>query len=94
VIHAVERATLQFDRRAQRVTVELHVGEVLEEDVVRLVRWALELLPRQRGPVLTRECVDLLADHHAEMLQARLVDALMDRWDELDERHDLAVQDG
>jgi len=69
------------------------VGEVLEQDVIRLVRRALELLAGQRWPVLAGEGVDLLADDHAEVLQAHLVDALVDGRDELDERDDPAVED-
>jgi hypothetical protein len=69
------------------------VGEVLEQNVVRLVRLALELLAGQRRPVPTGECVDLIADHHAEVLHAHLVDPLVDRRDEFDERDDLAVED-
>jgi len=69
------------------------VGEVLEQDVIRLVRRALELLAGQRCPVPTGECVDLIADDHAEVLQAHLVDTLVDGRDELDERDDLAVED-
>src|SRR6478672_10305509 len=73
--------------------MELHVGEVLEQDVIRLVRRALELLAGQRCPALTGPCVDLIAADHAEMLQAHLVDTLMDGRDELDERDDLAIED-
>jgi hypothetical protein len=43
--------------------------------------------------VPTGEGVDLLADDHAEVLQAHLVDTLVDGRDELDERDDLAVED-
>ena len=43
--------------------------------------------------MLAGEGVDLLADDDAEVLQAHLVDALVDGWDELDERDDLAVED-
>ena len=39
------------------------------------------------------ERVELLADDHAEVLQAHLVDPLVDGRDELDERDDLAVED-
>src|SRR6476620_9725565 len=93
MVEAVERPALQLDRLAQRAAVELHVGEVLEQDVIRLVRRALELLAGQRCPVTTGPCVALIADDHAETLQAHLVDTLMDGRDELDERDDLAIED-
>ena len=69
------------------------MGEVLEQDVIRLVRRALELLAGQRFSVQARESVNLIADDYAEVLQAHLVDALVDGRDELDERDDLAVED-
>lgn len=45
---AVEHAALQLDHLAQRSLMELDVGEVLEQDVHRLVPSVLELLARQR----------------------------------------------
>ncbi len=65
--------------------MELHVGEVLEEDVVGLVVRVLELLSGQRGAVLPREGIDLIPDHDAEVFETHLVDALVDGRDELDQ---------
>jgi len=48
MVDAVERPALQLDRSAEGAAVELHVGEVLEQDVIRLGRRALELLAGQR----------------------------------------------
>ena len=94
VLEAIERPAFQLDRRAQRTLVELHVGEVLEQNVNGLVRRALELLAGQRPPVTAREGVEpLLTDDRAEMLHAHLVDPLVDGRDELDHRDDLAVED-
>ena len=39
-----------------------------------------------------RELIHLATDHDAEVLQAHPIDALVDRWDELDERNDRAVE--
>src|SRR5215213_4312284 len=54
--------------------------EVLEQDVgrVRCAVRALELLARQDRLVRFHERVEPVADHDAEMLQAHLVDTLMD----------------
>jgi hypothetical protein len=87
VDEALECGSLfEDDAVIQRATTELHVGEVLEEDVIGLDVRALELLPGQRGAVLTREVIDLVADDDPEVLEAHLVDALVDRRDELDVR--------
>jgi hypothetical protein len=86
VDEAVERgAILEDDDVVKGATVELDMHEVLEEDVVGLVVRALELLPGQRGTVLPREGFDVAADDRSEMLKAHLVDALVDRRNELDE---------
>jgi hypothetical protein len=47
----------------------------------------------QRGAVVPRERIDVLADDHSEVLEAHPVDALMDRRDELDEGDDLPAED-
>jgi hypothetical protein len=47
VVEAIEPQTLELDDVTQGAPVELHVGEVLEQDVVRLVERALELLAGQ-----------------------------------------------
>ena len=90
VMEAVEPTALQLDHGAQRAPVELHVGEVLEQNVVRLVRRALELLAGERCSVRPREPVDFFADDDPQVLETHLVDALADGRDELDERDDLA----
>src|SRR5688500_10286693 len=48
-----ERALIELDRCPQRESIELYVGEVLEQDVdgVGCTARALELLPRQDGLV-------------------------------------------
>ena len=51
MVEALEPGALQFDDLAQRALVELHVGEVLEQDVVRLVGGTLELLASEHFPV-------------------------------------------
>lgn len=84
VDEAVEPGALEDADVVQRSTVELHVGEVLEEGVVRLVVGALELLTGERGAVLAGERVDPLTDDHPEVLEAHLVDALVGGRDELD----------
>src|SRR5215207_7410838 len=78
VDEAVERVPLVDADIMQRSTVELHVGEVLEERVVGLVECTLELLSGQRGTVLPRERIDLVADDDTQVLDAYLVDPLMD----------------
>src|SRR5262249_4860299 len=66
--------------------VELHVGEVLEQDVDRLDVATLELLPSQRGPMHPRELVELLTDDDAEVLEPHPIDTLVNGRDELDAR--------
>ena len=44
VVEALEPAALLLDPGAERVAIELHVGEVLEQDVDGFYRLALELL--------------------------------------------------
>jgi hypothetical protein len=66
---AVERSALALDHRAERVPVELHVGEVLEQDVVRLDVFALELLAGEGGPVDSGELVDGIADDDPDVLE-------------------------
>jgi hypothetical protein len=82
---AVERSALALDHRAERVPVELHVGEVLEQDVVRLVAFTLELLAGEGRPMGPGELVDRIADHDPDVLEPHLVDALVDRRDQLDQ---------
>src|SRR6187399_3198095 len=72
--------------------VELHVGEVLEEDVDRVDGKTLELLPSQRGPVYSRELVELLPDDDAEVLETHPVDTLVNGRDELDAGDRSAVE--
>ena len=91
----VERAGIELDGCLQGKSIELHVGEVLEQDVdgVGCAVRALELLPRQNGLVGRDERVESVADHDAEVLQPHPVDALVHGRDELDERDGLAVED-
>src|SRR5688572_20207845 len=76
--------------------MELHVGEVLEQDVVRLVNArcrTLELLAREDGTVgLLEGLKTVLADYETDVLHTHLVDALVDGRDELDHRQLLAVE--
>src|SRR5437867_5772831 len=51
VAEAVEARSLEEDAVVQGAAVELHVGEVLEQDVVRLDVGTLELLTSERGPM-------------------------------------------
>jgi hypothetical protein len=44
VLETVKPGSLEFDYLAQAALVKLHVGEVLEQDVVRLIDGTLELL--------------------------------------------------
>ena len=60
------------------------MGEVLEQHVDRLDVATLELLPSQRGPMYSREPVDLVTDDDAEVLEAHPVDTLVNWRDELD----------
>src|SRR5207244_5385426 len=93
VAEAVEARSLEDDAVVQGAAVELHVGEVLEQDVARLDRGTLELLASQRGPMHSREVVDVLTDDDAEVLEAHPVDALVNGRDELDERDRSPVED-
>src|SRR5215472_276163 len=67
VDEAVERSALALDHCAKRVPVELHVGEVLEQDVVRLVAFTLELLAGEGRPMGPGELVDRIADHDPDV---------------------------
>src|SRR6266498_5636726 len=93
VAEALEAPFLVLDDVEEGAPVELHVGEVLEEDVDRLDVGTLELLPSQRGSMHSRELVDLLTDDDAEVLEAHPVDALVNGRDELDERDRSPVKD-
>src|SRR5256886_12139152 len=93
VVEAIEPGAVELADIAQRASIELHVGEVLEQDVIRLVVRALELLPGQGPAMHARELLDVVPDHDTEVLQAHPVDALVDRRDELDERDEGAVAD-
>ena len=53
------------------------MGEVLEEDVDRVDVGTLELLASQRGPMHSRELVELVTDDDAEVLEAHPVDTLV-----------------
>src|SRR3954468_8273478 len=91
----IEPTTIDLDRFPERKSVELHVGEVLEQDVDGV--WGavrpLELLSGQDGLVGLDERVECAADDDAEVLQAHLVDPLVDGRDELDQRDTLALED-
>src|SRR5438034_104221 len=93
VAEAVEAPSIEDDAVVQGAPVELHVSEVLEQDVDRLDVGTLELLASQRGPMHSREVVDLLAHDDAEVLEAHPVDALVNGRDELDERDRSPIED-
>ena len=93
MVETIEPGALELADIAQRDSIELHVGEVLEQDVVRLVVRALELLPGQGPSMHARELLDTAPDHDAEVLQPHPVDALVDGRDELDERDEGAIED-
>src|SRR5215204_5317822 len=93
VAEAVESPFLVLDDVEEGAPVELHVGEVLEEDVDRLDVWTLELLPSQRGSMHSRELVDLPTDDDAEVLEAHPVDTLVNGRDELDARDRSPIED-
>src|SRR6266540_4653881 len=93
VAETLEAPFLVLDDVEEGATVELHVGEVLEQDVDRLDVGTLELLPSQRGPMHSRELVELLTDDDAEVLEAHPVDTLVNRRDELDARDRSPVED-
>src|SRR4029079_1493400 len=90
-----ERTFDELDRVPKRQSIELHVREDLEQDVDRIgsASRALELLSRQDGFVGFDERVEGLPDDDAQVLEAPLVDPLMDGRDELDQRDRLAVED-
>ena len=71
------------------------MGEVLEQDVdgVGNAIRALELLSRQDGPAGFDERVERVPDHDTQVLQAHLVDALVDGRNQLDQLDGLAVDD-
>ena len=69
------------------------MGEVLEQHVDRLDVGTLELLPGQRGPMHSRELVELLTDDDAEVLEAHPVDTLVNGRDELDARDRSPIED-
>src|SRR5215207_2521427 len=85
--------SLVLDDVEEGAPVELHVGEVLEQHVDRLDVGTLELLPSQRGPMHSRELVDLLTDDDAEVLEAHPVDTLVNGRDELDARDRSPIED-
>src|SRR6185436_8542503 len=93
VDEALEAPFGVLDDVEEGATVELHVGEVLEQDVDRVDGGALELLPGQRGAMHSRELVELLTHDDAEMLEAHPVDTLVNRRDELDPRDRSPVED-
>src|SRR6266487_2827148 len=93
VDEALEAPFLVLDDVEEGAPVELHVGEVLEEDVNRLNVGALKLLPSQRGPMHLRELVEVLTDDDAEVLEAHPVDTLVNGRDELDARDRSPVED-
>src|SRR4029453_15161859 len=93
VDEAVEARSLEDDAVVQGAPVELHVGEVLEEDVDRLDGGTLELLASQCGSMHSREVVDLPTQQNPEVLEGHPVDALVNGRDELDERDRSPVED-
>src|SRR5215213_7307211 len=76
--------------------MELHVREVFEQDVVRLVDpgcRALKLLACQNRTMgLPERIKTFFADDESDVLHAHLVNALMDGRDELNHREYLAVE--
>src|SRR3990172_1993865 len=89
----LEPPFLVLDDVEEGAPVELHVGEVLEQHVDRLDLGTLKLLPSQRGPMHSRELVDLLTDDDAEGLEAPPVDTLVNGRDELDARDRSSIED-
>ncbi len=69
MLESVERSTFTLARLAERMAVKLHVGVVLEQNVDRLVLWALELLTRQHSPVALGEVLEVVADDEAKVLE-------------------------
>ncbi len=70
VEEAIERRPPEDADVVERAAVELHMGEVLEQHVVRLAVGALELLPGQGRSMLAGEGVDLLTDDDPQMFEA------------------------
>src|SRR5262249_18736736 len=93
VAEALEAPFLVLDDVEEGAPVELRVGEVLEQDVDRLDVATLELLPGQRGPVHSRELVELLTDDDADVFEAHPVDTLVNRRDELEARDRSPIED-
>src|SRR4051794_34584821 len=93
VDEALVAPSLILDDVEEGAPVELHVREVLEQHVDRLDVGTLELLPSQRGPMHSRERVDLLTDDDAEVLEAHPVDTLVYGRDELDARDGTPIKD-
>jgi len=93
---ADEGATFELAGILERPPMELHMGVVVEQDVHRLVRRALELLSREHGAMTPREVVDVGSDDETDVLEAHPIDALMKRRDQLDEleRSRLGEQQG
>src|SRR6266540_6978600 len=85
VLKADEGATFELAGILERPLMELHMGVVVEQDVHRLVRRALELLSREHGAMTPREDVEVGADDETDVLEAHPIDALMKRRDQLDE---------
>lgn len=96
VLKADEGATFELAGILERPLMELHMGVVVEQDVYRLVRRALELLSREHGTMTPREVVEVGADDETDVLEAHPIDALMKRRDQLDEleRSRLGEQQG
>ena len=92
-VEPVKRGTFHLYRRLKRALVELHMGEVLEQYIVWLEAGALELLPSKGRSMLAGECVDVLANDDAEVLEAHPVDPLVNGRDELNERNRRSVED-
>jgi hypothetical protein len=84
VSEAVEACALVLDDVEEGAPVELHVGEVLEQDVDRVDSETLELLAGQSCSMHARELVELVTHDDTEVLEAHPVDALVHRRDELD----------
>src|SRR4029077_2103109 len=84
---------LVLDDVEEGAAVEIHVGEVLEQDVERFDIATLGLLAGQRGPMHSRELVELLTDDDAEVFEAHPVDTLVNGRDELDARDRSPLED-
>jgi hypothetical protein len=66
-----------LDDVEERAPVELHLSEVLEQDVDRIDGGTPELLPGQSGPMHSGELVELLTHDDAQVLEAHPVDTLV-----------------